>query len=61
MPLVSLVSLGNMAYEPMWLFYREDSARRHLKEEPLTRPAQLGGWRINTGPPAAARGRCSGS
>jgi len=34
----------------MWLFYREDSARRHLKDEPLTRRVQLSAWRVNTGP-----------
>jgi TRAP-type uncharacterized transport system substrate-binding protein len=45
-----LVSLGSVAYEPLWLFYREDSARRLLRDKPPERLAQLAGWRINTGP-----------
>ena len=32
-----LMSLGSLFYEPVWLFYREDSARRLLKEPVLTR------------------------
>jgi hypothetical protein len=57
-----LMSLGSLFYEPVWLFYREDSARRLLSapragprtappslEKPptLTRLSQLTGWRIN--------------
>ena len=30
----SLVSLGSLFYEPVWLFYREDSAARLLKTAP---------------------------
>lgn len=52
----ALVSLGSVAYEPLWLFYREDSARRHLKGAAPTRLAQLAGWRIDTGPPGGGSG-----
>ncbi len=30
-----LVSLGSLFYEPVWLFYREDAARRLLKSDTL--------------------------
>ncbi len=46
----ALKSLGNVAYEPIWLFYSEASARARLGKTPLTRLSQLAGWRINTGP-----------
>jgi TRAP-type uncharacterized transport system substrate-binding protein len=55
-PQAPLVSLGNVAYEPMWLFYSEDSARRRLLDVPLTRLAQLSGWRVNTGPAGGGSG-----
>jgi TRAP-type uncharacterized transport system substrate-binding protein len=56
-----LVALGSLFYEPVWLFYREDSAARLLaaqKKPPrgtvpqpqsLTSLAQLTGWKINIG------------
>ena len=44
-----LVSLGSVFYEPLWLFYREDSARRLLKAPVLSNLAQLTGWRVNAG------------
>lgn len=44
-----LVSLGSLFYEPVWLFYREDSAQRLLKGAPLQNFAQLQGWKINIG------------
>jgi TRAP-type uncharacterized transport system substrate-binding protein len=53
---VPLMSLGNVAYEPLWLFYRDDSARRLLQGAPLSRLAQLQGWRINTGPDGGGSG-----
>ncbi|MDE1949247.1 MAG: C4-dicarboxylate ABC transporter substrate-binding protein [Burkholderiales bacterium] len=55
-PDTELVSLGSVAYEPLWLFYREDSARRLLKGRPLTELSQMAGWRINTGPPGGGTG-----
>jgi TRAP-type uncharacterized transport system substrate-binding protein len=44
-----LMSLGSLFHEPVWLFYREDSAQRLLKSPTLTNVAQLPGWRINSG------------
>jgi len=60
-----LVSLGSLFYEPVWLFYREDSARRLLsppapaskaktgkepaKASTLDTLSQLAGWKINIG------------
>ena len=44
-----LVSLGSLFYEPVWLFYRKDSAQRLLKAESLTSLKQLEGWRFNIG------------
>ena len=44
-----LVSLGSMFFEPVWLFYREDSAARLAKSHALTSLSQLAGWRINGG------------
>ena len=46
---IELVSLGSMFYEPVWLFYRTDSAQRLLKGEKLTAMSQLAGWRVNIG------------
>jgi TRAP-type uncharacterized transport system substrate-binding protein len=44
-----LVSLGSLFYEPIWLFYRIDSAQRLLKSPALTSLSQLPGWRLNIG------------
>ncbi|HZT54734.1 MAG TPA: TAXI family TRAP transporter solute-binding subunit [Burkholderiaceae bacterium] len=44
-----LVSLGSLFVEPVWLFYRTDSAERLLKAPALTSLSQLAGWRINIG------------
>jgi TRAP-type uncharacterized transport system substrate-binding protein len=44
-----LVSLGSLFYEPIWLFYRVDSAQRLLKAPALTSLSQLPGWRVNIG------------
>lgn len=59
-----LLSLGSVFYEPLWLFYRDDSARRLLPKparaaagaaEPpaLTSLAQLAGWKLNVGAPGS--------
>lgn len=48
-PDAELRSLGSMFYEPVWLFYREDSARRLLKADRLASLAQLPGWKVNIG------------
>ena len=44
-----LVSLGSLFVEPVWLFYRTDSAERILKSPTLTSLSQLPGWRVNIG------------
>jgi TRAP-type uncharacterized transport system substrate-binding protein len=49
----TLRSLGSMFHEPVWLFYRADSARRLLKQPRLDRLAQLQGWRVNIGAPGS--------
>jgi TRAP-type uncharacterized transport system substrate-binding protein len=48
-----LVSLGSLFYEPLWLFYREDSARRLLGSPSLDHLSQLSGWRVNIGAPGS--------
>jgi TRAP-type uncharacterized transport system substrate-binding protein len=45
----TLKSLGSMFYEPVWLFYRTDSAERLLKTPALDSLSQLAGWRVNIG------------
>jgi TRAP-type uncharacterized transport system substrate-binding protein len=52
-PDAHLLSLGSLFYEPVWLFYRVDSARRLLKKDELTNIAQLPGWRLNVGAPGS--------
>jgi TRAP-type uncharacterized transport system substrate-binding protein len=49
----TLRSLGSMFQEPVWLFYRADSAQRLLKQPRLERLAQLPGWRVNVGAPGS--------
>jgi TRAP-type uncharacterized transport system substrate-binding protein len=45
-----LSELGSLFREPIWLFYRSDSAQRLLpKKDTLTRLHQLSGWRLNVG------------
>jgi TRAP-type uncharacterized transport system substrate-binding protein len=46
-----LLSLGSVAPEPLWLFYRAA-----LAQEPPTRLSQLEGWRIHTGPAGGGTG-----
>ncbi|HEY3635166.1 MAG TPA: TAXI family TRAP transporter solute-binding subunit [Caldimonas sp.] len=48
-----LVSLGGLFYEPVWLFYRSDSAERLLHAPELTSLPQLVGWRVNIGAPGS--------
>ncbi len=48
-----LVSLGSLFYEPVWLFYRADSAERLLKAPELKSLGQLAGWRVNIGAPGS--------
>ncbi len=51
--LPNLVSLGSLFFEPVWLFYREESAQRLLKTTTLSSLAQLGGWKLNIGAPGS--------
>lgn len=44
-----LVALGSLFLEPVWLFYREDSARRLLKRDRLRQLGELKGWTLNVG------------
>jgi TRAP-type uncharacterized transport system substrate-binding protein len=47
--MVRLVSLGTLFYEPVWIFYRADSAKRLDRQGALTRIPQMRGWKVNTG------------
>lgn len=54
----ALVALGSLFYEPVWVFYREDAARKILRGSPkpeprLTHLSQLAGLRINIGAPGS--------
>ncbi len=49
----ALWSLGSMFHEPVWLFYRVDSARRLTGQPRLDRLAQLAGWHVNIGAPGS--------
>lgn len=53
----AVLSLGSVAVEPLWLFYREDSQRRLAPNRPPEKLSQLAGWRINTGPPGGGTGK----
>jgi TRAP-type uncharacterized transport system substrate-binding protein len=44
-----VLSLGSMFYEPLWLFYREESARKVVKDGVLREIAQLRGLKVNVG------------
>jgi TRAP transporter TAXI family solute receptor len=44
-----LVSLGTLAYDPVWIFYRTESAKKLNKEALVTSIPQLRGWRVNVG------------
>ena len=48
-----LVALGSMFYEPVWLFYREDAAKRLLGLPALSQLTQLSGARLNVGAPGS--------
>ena len=49
----SLVSLGNLFVEPLWLFYRERTAQQHTGARQLAHLTQLKGWRVNVGTPGS--------
>ena len=48
-----LASLGSLFVEPLWLFYREQSARKVTATATLTALTQLQGLRINMGTPGS--------
>jgi TRAP transporter TAXI family solute receptor len=45
----AIVSLGSLFVEPLWLFYREDSAQQLDKTGTITKLADLKDWRVNVG------------
>ncbi|MBA4261817.1 MAG: C4-dicarboxylate ABC transporter substrate-binding protein, partial [Comamonadaceae bacterium] len=45
----SIVSLGSLFVEPLWLFYREDAAQRLRQSSTVANLAELQGWRVNVG------------
>ena len=49
----NLTSLGSLFVEPLWLFYREASARKVTPTATLTSLTQLPGLRINMGTPGS--------
>ncbi|MCW5653455.1 TAXI family TRAP transporter solute-binding subunit [Hydrogenophaga sp.] len=49
----TLTSLGSLFVEPLWLFYREDAARRLRKSPVIGSLAELQGWRVNVGTPGS--------
>ncbi|WP_029413695.1 TAXI family TRAP transporter solute-binding subunit [Acidovorax radicis] len=44
-----LVSLGSLFVEPVWLFYRTDSAERAYNTPRIDSLRQVRGWRVNVG------------
>ena len=48
-----LSSLGSLFVEPLWLFYREEAARKITATATLTSLTQLQGMKINTGTPGS--------
>ncbi len=52
----AIESLGQVATEPVWLYYREASERERLGKLPFTRLAQLKGWRVDIGPQGGGTG-----
>ena len=48
-----LVSLGSLFVEPIWLFYRTDSAQRLYKKARLDGLHELRGMRVNVGSPGS--------
>jgi TRAP transporter TAXI family solute receptor len=44
-----LLSLGSLFREPVWVFYRDDTAKAKLGRETLDSLSQMAGWRLNVG------------
>ena len=49
----SIVSLGSLFVEPLWLFYREDAAQRLMQKPTITNLSELQGGRVNVGTPGS--------
>lgn len=49
----SIVSLGSLFVEPLWLFYREDYGRKLSPDGTITRLNQFKGARVNVGTPGS--------
>lgn len=47
----TLVSLGSLFVEPIWIFYRTEAAKRRVGVPRLENLPQLRGWRVNVGSP----------
>jgi TRAP-type uncharacterized transport system substrate-binding protein len=47
--LIELISLGTVAYDPVWIFYRTESAKKLNRDAVVTSIPQLRGWRVNVG------------
>jgi TRAP transporter TAXI family solute receptor len=45
----SIASLGSLFVEPLWLFYREESAVRLRQKTTIQSLGELVGWRVNVG------------
>ncbi len=48
-----LTTLGSLFVEPVWLFYREQTALRRTGNARIGHVAQLKGWRVNVGTPGS--------
>jgi TRAP-type uncharacterized transport system substrate-binding protein len=47
--MMDLVSLGTLFYDPVWIFYREEAAKKLNREASLTGLPQLRGWNVSVG------------
>ena len=45
----ALLSLGSLFREPVWVFYRDDTAKAKLGRETIDSLSQMAGWRLNVG------------
>ena len=57
----SIVSLGSLFVEPLWLFYREDAAQRLNQTPTVASLPALQGWRVNVGTPGSGVPRLFGT
>lgn len=48
-----LASLGSLFVEPLWVFYREERARKLRRSGTLETLSDLRGWRVNVGTPGS--------